>query len=376
MITLLTCAVVEKYYFNRHQWDVEFKYFPVQRKFVVAIYVLYSTATGLIKLSVILFYRRLAKGLVSPIYRWIMLTTFATVASSTIIFIFMSIFTCHPIAAFWQQVDFEKLLQPGGYNFTCINEGKTLFAAGIISTVTDAVVVVMPTLLCWNLQIPLRQKIALYSIFAISYTTIALGAMRTYATYQVFFETYDVMWATSHTFFWSLLELHIGAMCANAPALKVFFNHLAAPEKFTNWISSIARSNPSTKFQNSIASKAPSTPMTPTAFDKFTSWKRSHSYSEPHTLIGTDEHGGVLHMKAHFSPGRQRSLAPEYTETIIWTRNRHTDIEMGNFSSSTLKSEGEGDEESDEIQALPTIEKPKRRSWLPPMRAVSPFVGK
>jgi hypothetical protein len=376
---------LEKYYFNRHQWDVEFKYFPVQRKFVVAVYVLYSLASGLIKLSVILFYRRLAKGLVSPIYRWILITTFVVTATSTMAFVLISIFTCHPIDAFWKQVDFELLLQPGGYNYTCINEGKTVFAAGIISTLTDAVVVIMPTLLCWNLQIPLRQKIALYSIFAVSFTTIGLGAIRTYSSYQVFFATYDVMWATSHTFFWSLLELHIGAMCANAPALKVFVKHLATTEKISNWISSKTRSNLSTGRHDSVAPGTPSTPRTPT-WDRFTSWKRPHSLrtsgciSEPHSSVSTDKHGGIVQMKAHFNPGRQRDsmvkpLAPEYKDTVIQSRDGPSDIEMADFSSSTLKS-ARSSEERDEPGALPRIAGPKRMSWLPPFRSILPFVGR
>jgi hypothetical protein len=54
------------------------------------------------------------------------------------------------------------------YKYECINEGAALIANGIVSTATDFLVVMLPTLLCWKLQIPLRQKLALYSVFAIS----------------------------------------------------------------------------------------------------------------------------------------------------------------------------------------------------------------
>jgi hypothetical protein len=67
---------------NRHIWDIEFQYIPVQRKFIFAIYCLQPAASGLIKLSVVLFYRRLARGMVSPLFRYIMLTVFFIVAGS------------------------------------------------------------------------------------------------------------------------------------------------------------------------------------------------------------------------------------------------------------------------------------------------------
>jgi hypothetical protein len=116
------------------------------------------------------------------------------------------------ITAFWEQVDILKKLDPG-YQYTCINEGADVVANGIVATVQDLIVAFLPTMLCWKLQLPVRQKVALYAIFAISYSTVALGALRTWTTYRIYFQTYDVTWHANDTFFFSLLELHVGAMC-------------------------------------------------------------------------------------------------------------------------------------------------------------------
>jgi hypothetical protein len=47
-----------------------------------------------------------------------------------------------------------------------------------------------------------RQKVALYSVFAVSYVVVAIGALRTYSSYRLFFETYDVTWAAGDVWLW------------------------------------------------------------------------------------------------------------------------------------------------------------------------------
>lgn len=156
----------------------------------MVIYVLFSLTSGLIKLSILLFYRRLSSRAVSPAFRWTMRITIFIIGAYSTAFIFVPIFMCQPIAAFWEQVDLVKVAE--GYDYKCINEGADVVAHGIISTVQDLVVAFLPTLLCWNLQMPVRQKIALYCIFALGYTSVAIGAMRTYTGYRIFFQTYDI----------------------------------------------------------------------------------------------------------------------------------------------------------------------------------------
>jgi hypothetical protein len=85
----------------------------------------------------------------------------------------------------------------------------------------------LPAILVLPLHLSQRQKLALYTVFAVSYLAVVVGALRTYASYHLFFETYDVTWAACDIWLWSLLELHIGCMCANAPACKAFWMHYA-----------------------------------------------------------------------------------------------------------------------------------------------------
>jgi hypothetical protein len=76
-------VVTEKFHFNRHFWDLEFKWFPFQRHYVMAIYALFSIASGLVKMSILLFYRRLSTRTVSSAYRWTLRITIASIGLST-----------------------------------------------------------------------------------------------------------------------------------------------------------------------------------------------------------------------------------------------------------------------------------------------------
>jgi hypothetical protein len=69
--------------FNRHSWDVPFDIYPLQRKYVMTIYALFALASGLIKMSVLLFYKRLSSRAVSPAFRWTLRITIAIIGLYT-----------------------------------------------------------------------------------------------------------------------------------------------------------------------------------------------------------------------------------------------------------------------------------------------------
>ncbi|KAK7185673.1 integral membrane protein [Paraphaeosphaeria sporulosa] len=221
---LLTTTASDVYGFNKHVWDVQPHFYVIERKYVMAIESVFCVASGLIKVSILLFYKRLGSRAVSNTYRWAIKLTIAFITAYSIAFALVPIFGCQPISAFWDQVDIIKTAM--GYEYKCFNEGADVFSACIISTAQDLLTAILPTFLYWKLQIPIRQKIALFGIFAIGYGVVAIGALRSYFSWQIFFETYDVTWVTWHTWNWTLLEIHMGALCANAPALKIFFTQV------------------------------------------------------------------------------------------------------------------------------------------------------
>ncbi|KZM23798.1 uncharacterized protein EKO05_0009792 [Ascochyta rabiei] len=376
-LTIIFPLITENHRFNRHIWDVEQQYFPIQRKFVMAIYSLFSLASGLIKLSILLFYRRLSSRVVSPAFRRTMHIAIFVIGGYSVVFALIPIFMCRPISAFWDQVDFVKVAK--GYEYKCINEGADVVAHGIISTVQDLVVAFLPTVLCWNLQMPIRQKIALYSILALGYTGVAIGAVRTYTGYRLFFQTYDVTWVASDTWLWSLLELHIGSMCANAPALKIFFAQTLKVDRLTTWTRSRSRSQSygSKKQHSSKSNGAASTSRT--LFNRMKSGRwveqvlhstaNSSFRSQIRTDNSPDRRSTTLQLDAHFCPplhpsprdSMSKPLAPCYIEAIPNDSGRNSyvhDIEMNRLQTSQSSI-------NEDVQALPPLQPPAYTRQVP-----------
>jgi hypothetical protein len=158
----------------------------------LTIEVLFVLATGLVKVSILLFFRRLGSRGVSKAFRIITWIAIGFTISSTIAFFISPFVGCRPLSAYWEQSDVTKILQ--GVEFKCNDEGAAVTAAGVISTVQDLITALLPNFIYWKAQIPFRQKAALMAIFATAYGVAAFGALRTHATWVLFYETYDVSW--------------------------------------------------------------------------------------------------------------------------------------------------------------------------------------
>lgn len=312
----------------------------------MAIYILFSLASGLIKLSILFFYRRLSSRTVSPAFRWTMRITIFAIGAYSVAFMIVPIFMCRPISAFWDQVDVSKVAP--GYKYTCINEGMDVVAHGIVSTVQDLVVAILPTLLCWNLQIPRRQKIALYVIFALGYTSVAIGTMRTYQGYRLFFTTYDVTWVASDIWLWSLLELHIGSMCANAPALKIFFEKVLKVDRLSSWKRSKSRSHTDGSKKQNLGKKS-----------KRSRWREMVSRlgkkgSTHNSCSGTSRPRDATIQDTNrpdTSDCMTKPFASEYIDTVVRYDSHVHDIEMNTLPTSQISLD-------DSVQALPSYQTP------------------
>jgi hypothetical protein len=223
--------------------------FRIQRKLILSIEVLFVLAGGLVKVSILLFFRRLGSRGVSKTFRIITWAAISFQVASTIAFFISPFVGCRPLSAYWEQSNVIEIIK--GTKFNCNDEGAAITAAGVVSTVQDVITAVLPNFIYWKAKIPIRQKIALMAIFATAYGAAAFGALRTYAMWYLFYRTYDVSWQLWEIWNWTILELHIGVICANAPALKAFVKRYLEP------IKSIA-SNPRGKSSQAKSSQAQS----------------------------------------------------------------------------------------------------------------------
>lgn len=300
----------------------------------------------------------------SKTFRWTTWITIAFIAGYTIALIIAPIVGCQPISAFWDQLDIGKRLR--GYEFHCFDEGADIFAASVLSAAQDLVTAVLPTFLYWNLKIPLQQKMALFSIFGLGYGVVALGGLRCYYTWRTYYETYDVTWSSWDLFLVSVLELHVGAFCANAPTLKVFFQHFFHA-KLTSYSS--PRTPKDSKGRKDSANSGSNSSKG--IFGKVASFlSTSHSnsdyISEPHNSVSVDQHGGVQvqkefqvkHAPSTTSCSGARQLSVTSTDRI-YDQYYHEDMELGVFTAShnshVTSTERTHDMEDSNVSALPSM---------------------
>jgi hypothetical protein len=71
---------------------------------------------------------------------------------------FSGLFTCYPIAFFWD------ITIPGG---RCLDRWPLYFANGGVNIVSDLMVLVLPFFILRPLTIPMRQKLSLIGVLAL-----------------------------------------------------------------------------------------------------------------------------------------------------------------------------------------------------------------
>ncbi|KAF2129007.1 hypothetical protein P153DRAFT_341421 [Dothidotthia symphoricarpi CBS 119687] len=353
LMTAAELTIADTNPFDRHVWDTEVFRNPekivLSRKYVLAILCFFCTTSGLIKVSILLFYRRLSARAVSNNFRWATWLSIGFIVAYTIALTLAPLFGCNPISAFWDQGNPIWVKQ--GHKFHCFDEGADIFVAGLLSAIQDFITAILPSFLYWNLQISLRQKIPLIGIFALGYGVVALASLRAYYCWRIYYDTYDVSWETWKLFVVTMLELHVGAFCANAPAMKVFFWHFFR-HKFPSGSRTTGRlghkSRDISGSTRSRTDRSNSSVLGKVAclFSKENGSHVKTGYiSEPGTGFSVDAHGGVqVQKEVHITHSRPPTIGTSANRNgirdsidstdVICNRN-YDGIELSQYISDT-----------------------------------------
>ncbi|KAL2428899.1 hypothetical protein ABEF95_004937 [Exophiala dermatitidis] len=207
------------YYSGRHVWDIPPSTFVPHRINVWASMWCYVVAATLIKISVLLFYRRLSV----KFSRIFLVATWLGIVYNVLYlagFGLTLLLICDPVRAYWKQFDF---VWAASHAYKCGAENVALPASAGLSVLGDLYSTLLPLLLIFNLDLPLRQKAALYSLFALGFLAISAGIVRTLLLYNMLNTDYDFTWVLWETWIWAVVELYVALFAASAPALKPFF---------------------------------------------------------------------------------------------------------------------------------------------------------
>lgn len=106
------------------------------------------------------------------------------------------------------------------YPHSCINDGAAVFAASTVNVCNDLLCTLAPMPLVWNLKLPVRQRLAVMSIFGLGIIVNVAGAVRTAYVYESMLATYDTTWMGWPILLSGTIEINMGLICASAPALR------------------------------------------------------------------------------------------------------------------------------------------------------------
>lgn len=127
---------------------------------------LYVASSAFIKISVLLFYRRLS----APFTKVFLVATWVGIIYNilyVIAFLLTLLLICRPVNSYWESFDPYWVVK--GNKFSCGKEEISLPLSGVFSVLGDLYSTVLPLFLVWNLQLPRRQKLALYTLFALGF---------------------------------------------------------------------------------------------------------------------------------------------------------------------------------------------------------------
>jgi hypothetical protein len=90
---------------------------------------------------------------------------------------------------------------------------------------SDFVVWILPLPFLYRAKLPLSQRLGVLTLFSFGGLVVSAACIRTYWTYYVVEETYDVTWYGFHLWMWTAVEVQLGIICGCVPWLRSLVNY-------------------------------------------------------------------------------------------------------------------------------------------------------
>ena len=107
----------------------------------------------------------------------------------------------------------------------CINEGALICTNGIINIVTDALLIVLPALIVWNVRIKTKRRLVVMAMFWTRIPVCITAAIQL-STIGPYVTGVDQTWNNLFPSLWNQVTIHLSVICAYIPFSKAFFDRL------------------------------------------------------------------------------------------------------------------------------------------------------
>ncbi|KAI0475045.1 hypothetical protein GGR56DRAFT_675211 [Xylariaceae sp. FL0804] len=179
---------------------------------VYATRLLYVVAIMFVKLSLLVFYLRLDRR---PCMRYAVYALVLAVLGFSAASFFILTFTCYPPSMFWDVT--------GTVKGSCISpDSQQAFydANGVLNIFIDLGIYITPMPTLWNIQISLRQRLAVMALFGLGIVAVAAGCVRFFYV-RLLANTSDMYFFLADSLSWCEIEIYVAIICGSASAFKV-----------------------------------------------------------------------------------------------------------------------------------------------------------
>ncbi|KAL2867420.1 uncharacterized protein BJX67DRAFT_85348 [Aspergillus lucknowensis] len=200
--------IVNHYGGGYHAWDVSKGDMINFQKASYAITLLYVPMVFVIKLALLAMMLRIF----APDRRKVLII-YASIAILVLYYIpalFIKIFFCHPISAYWY----------GGGK--CMNQRNVIIADATISMASDFWILVLPIPMLWSLQMSLNKKLRVLGILGAGGLATGFSIWRLVMMVEES-QTPDTTWFWIHCVLTANAEAGIGLICVCLPTLSSYF---------------------------------------------------------------------------------------------------------------------------------------------------------
>ncbi|RYP60842.1 hypothetical protein DL771_010353 [Monosporascus sp. 5C6A] len=174
------------------------------------------------KTSVVLFYRRIFRGMAFSLISWALL---GAIMIWGIAFFFATLFECMPIEYVW-----KSIFGTPEHEAHCYYYIPMFIATAVTNMIVDAAILALPIPFVWHLNMPTRQKLAISGLFLLGAFVVGISITRIYFFYvstDSYANALDITFNIAPTLYWTQLEASIAVVSACLPTLRPLFSRFS-----------------------------------------------------------------------------------------------------------------------------------------------------
>ncbi|KAI1741686.1 hypothetical protein F4680DRAFT_57760 [Xylaria scruposa] len=209
---------------TRHLYDITLAQIPHILYWTNIVYCIYSVPTAAAKLSVLFQLKSIFTTGTRNVVFWVIVVSIVINAIFYTSLFFSYVFQCWPRDKIWLGDAVEG---------RCTDAIKVNLSSGILNIISDVEALLIPTWAIWHLSMPIKRKLAAFSVFGVSLVAIGIGIGGMYIRVQLLTNIDQTWWLTKLALI-ATSEISIVIFVGCMPFFSRLYHHFRGPVSATN----------------------------------------------------------------------------------------------------------------------------------------------